>query len=254
MLCLEDAAYAMFYRDQSEALLAKYFAMKSGVTQAMLEVVINRLREDGHQYLVAPYEADAQLAYLQRNRLLDGVLTLDGDLFLYGATEVVLDYNLETGKGQLYDLKDEANGSGPKKSGTTFNALFKAVVKWGPCVTQVFAALVGHQMSPQFLDVCSSRQERLCGLLTGSCHRLVPRLKSHPKSQSPHSPSRLLLPQTRIIISSTCAPGDPASKEPWIRVCFKDINRRRPQRQRRRLTVEVDPRLCLGKRLWSLFS
>ena len=43
----------MFHRDRSETKLAKYFSMKSGVTQEMLEVVINRLRADGHQYVVA---------------------------------------------------------------------------------------------------------------------------------------------------------------------------------------------------------
>ena len=41
-----------FCRSQSEIKITKYFAMKSGVTQAMLEAVLNRLREDGHQYLV----------------------------------------------------------------------------------------------------------------------------------------------------------------------------------------------------------
>ena len=89
------------------------------------------------------YEADAQLAYLQRNGLIDGVLTLDGDLFLYGATEVVLDYNLDNGTGQLYDLKEEAKGTGSKRPDPYFNQLFMAVVKWGPCVMQIYAALVG---------------------------------------------------------------------------------------------------------------
>ena len=135
--------------------------MKSGVTQAMLEAVLNRLREDGHQYLVAPYEADAQLAYLQRNGLIDGVLTLDGDLFLYGATEVVLDYHLETGSGLLHDLSAEAQGTASKKPDPSFNSLFKAVVKWGPCVTQIYAALVGcdyfekggvHGIGPETAD------------------------------------------------------------------------------------------------------
>ena len=117
--------------------------MQSGVTQVMLEAVINRLREDGHQYLVAPYEADAQLAYLQRKGLIDGVLTLDGDLFLYGATEVVLDYHLDTKRGLLYDLRAEAKGTASKRPAPGFNSLFKAVVKWGPCVMQIYAALVG---------------------------------------------------------------------------------------------------------------
>ncbi|KAF8815754.1 hypothetical protein BYT27DRAFT_7079063, partial [Phlegmacium glaucopus] len=35
-------------------------------------------------YVVAPYEADAQLAYLERAGLVDAIITQDSDLFIFG--------------------------------------------------------------------------------------------------------------------------------------------------------------------------
>jgi exonuclease-1 len=40
-------------------------------------------------YVVAPYEADAQLAYLERIGLADAILTEDSDLLVYGCKMVL---------------------------------------------------------------------------------------------------------------------------------------------------------------------
>ena len=40
--------------------------------------------------MVAPYEADAQLAYLARIGLVDAVITEDSDLIAFGVREVLL--------------------------------------------------------------------------------------------------------------------------------------------------------------------
>lgn len=42
------------------------------------------LKRRGCAFLVAPYEADAQMAYLALNGLVDVVLTEDSDLLCYG--------------------------------------------------------------------------------------------------------------------------------------------------------------------------
>lgn len=41
------------------------------------------------QYIVAPYEADPQLAYLERAGLVDGLITEDSDLLVFGARTVI---------------------------------------------------------------------------------------------------------------------------------------------------------------------
>lgn len=45
-------------------------------------------RRRGIDYIVAPYEADAQLAYLAKNKMADIVVTEDSDLILFGCDKV----------------------------------------------------------------------------------------------------------------------------------------------------------------------
>lgn len=54
------------------------------VTPEMAGQFIEELKKLGVQYLVAPYEADAQLAYLERKDIIQGVLSEDSDLLVFG--------------------------------------------------------------------------------------------------------------------------------------------------------------------------
>ena len=46
------------------------------------------LKRKGVDFIVAPYEADAQMAYLALNALVDVVITEDSDLLTYGCPRV----------------------------------------------------------------------------------------------------------------------------------------------------------------------
>ena len=59
------------------------------VTSDMRSRLILACKELGIEYVVAPYEADAQLAYLFREGLVDGVISEDSDLLAFGAREVL---------------------------------------------------------------------------------------------------------------------------------------------------------------------
>jgi exonuclease 1 len=48
------------------------------------------LKAEKVAYVVAPYEADAQMAYLERVGLVDGILTEDSDLLVFGCQNVLL--------------------------------------------------------------------------------------------------------------------------------------------------------------------
>jgi exonuclease-1 len=50
---------------------------------------LKALRAENIPYVVAPYEADAQLAYLERNHLVDAILTEDSDLLVFGCKNVL---------------------------------------------------------------------------------------------------------------------------------------------------------------------
>ncbi|PFH50602.1 hypothetical protein AMATHDRAFT_144731 [Amanita thiersii Skay4041] len=59
------------------------------VTPQMAYQLIKALRVENVFYVVAPYEADAQLAYLERAGLAHAILTEDSDLLVYGCKTVL---------------------------------------------------------------------------------------------------------------------------------------------------------------------
>ncbi|KAJ3026352.1 UNVERIFIED_CONTAM: Rad2 nuclease [Siphonaria sp. JEL0065] len=48
------------------------------------------LRKQGIEFIVAPYEADAQLVYLEKIKKVDAVLTEDSDLLVFGCQRLLL--------------------------------------------------------------------------------------------------------------------------------------------------------------------
>jgi exonuclease-1 len=76
------------------------------VTPEMAHCVILALKQRGVRFLVAPYEADAQMAYLALNGFVDAVITEDSDLLTYGCPVVLfkLDYGGEVDEISLADL------------------------------------------------------------------------------------------------------------------------------------------------------
>lgn len=46
------------------------------------------LKAEQVPYIVAPYEADAQLAYLEKEGIVDGIITEDSDLLVFGCRNV----------------------------------------------------------------------------------------------------------------------------------------------------------------------
>lgn len=58
------------------------------ITHEMALEVIKKCHERNIDCIVAPYEADAQLAYLNISGIADVVITEDSDLTLFGCTKV----------------------------------------------------------------------------------------------------------------------------------------------------------------------
>lgn len=75
----------------------KHYVKAVDITPQMARFVINELIRNGTKYVVAPYEADSQLAFLSRNGEVDAVLSEDSDLLVFGCKRVL--------------FKMEANGS-----------------------------------------------------------------------------------------------------------------------------------------------
>ena len=88
-------------RDESKALgLELYRAGKisqahqelqkaADVTPYMARLLIEELKRNNVQYIVAPYEADAQLVYLEQNGIINGILSEDSDMLVFGANRLI---------------------------------------------------------------------------------------------------------------------------------------------------------------------
>ena len=77
------------------------------VTADMVERVISVCGAlEGVEVLRAPYEADAQLAYLARERLIDAVLTEDSDLVVHACPKVLYKFDPHSATAQQLLWKD----------------------------------------------------------------------------------------------------------------------------------------------------
>ncbi|GAA5825534.1 hypothetical protein JCM11251_000275 [Rhodosporidiobolus azoricus] len=65
------------------------FVKAVDVTPAMAYQLIKALRREGVQYVVAPYEADPQLCYLEKAGIVDAIITEDSDLLVFGCKNVL---------------------------------------------------------------------------------------------------------------------------------------------------------------------
>ncbi|KAF8741256.1 Xeroderma pigmentosum G I-region, partial [Rhizoctonia solani] len=67
----------------------EYYKKCVDITPQMAYQLIKALRAEGVSYVVAPYEADAQMAYLEREGIVDGIITEDSDLVVFGCRNLL---------------------------------------------------------------------------------------------------------------------------------------------------------------------
>lgn len=79
--------------------------LSESVTPEMIAEAQELLRMFGIPYLVAPMEAEAQCAQLEKSRLVDAVVTDDGDAFLFGARVVYKNIFEQQKYAELYRIE-----------------------------------------------------------------------------------------------------------------------------------------------------
>ncbi|NWV00011.1 EXO1 Exonuclease, partial [Upupa epops] len=90
------------------------FGRSINVTHAMARDVIKAARARGVDCIVAPYEADAQLAYLNKTGMVQAIITEDSDLLAFGCKKVFLKIDkfgngLEIDQARLGNCKQLGN-------------------------------------------------------------------------------------------------------------------------------------------------
>ncbi|NXP45776.1 EXO1 Exonuclease, partial [Heliornis fulica] len=90
------------------------FGRSVNVTHSMAHAVIKAARARGVDCIVAPYEADAQLAYLNKTGMVQAIITEDSDLLAFGCKKVFLKIDkfgngLEIDQARLGNCKQLGN-------------------------------------------------------------------------------------------------------------------------------------------------
>ncbi|NXP30667.1 EXO1 Exonuclease, partial [Leiothrix lutea] len=90
------------------------FGRSVNITHAMAHEVIKAARAQGVDCIVAPYEADAQLAYLNKIGMVHAIITEDSDLLAFGCKKVFLKIDkfgngLEIDQARLGNCKQLGN-------------------------------------------------------------------------------------------------------------------------------------------------
>lgn len=71
----------------------KEYMKAAAVTSEMAKSIMVELDARGVRYVVAPYEADPQMVYLEKIGLVDGILSEDSDLLIFGCNTLVTKLN-----------------------------------------------------------------------------------------------------------------------------------------------------------------
>lgn len=80
--------------------------------------VSQALKAESIPYVVAPYEADAQMAYMERIGLVHGILTEDSDLLVFGCKHVLLKLDatahtvISVSRSDFSSLTSDSGGGG----------------------------------------------------------------------------------------------------------------------------------------------
>ncbi|KAJ2583221.1 Rad2 nuclease, partial [Coemansia sp. RSA 1804] len=71
-------------------------------TPEMARAVVEQLRAEGFRYVVAPYEADAQLAYLEAQGVISAAISEDSDLIVFGCQRIIFKLD-QYGQATVFD-------------------------------------------------------------------------------------------------------------------------------------------------------
>jgi flap endonuclease-1 len=87
-----------YYAAKNEQDMKKYYYMKSNITDREIADIIKIINIFGFPIIYAPYEADSQLAYLQKKGIIDYVVSDDMDLLVFGSSILLKQFTVSSGK------------------------------------------------------------------------------------------------------------------------------------------------------------
>ena len=177
----------------------KKLAMKSGehkkrnksrriyVTPVVIRKVIELVTAYGLQYVIAPYEADSQIAWIYKNMDYDFVISEDSDLFLYGIDKLFTKFPFKKDKyrGIMINMNNLDTCSDPTefidylKSGDSVNKLIKLGVLAG-CDYLQSPKRVGLKTALKFYQEYKTEEKTL--------QQILQKFELHPMEEEVENP------------------------------------------------------------------
>ncbi|KAK9355672.1 hypothetical protein V1523DRAFT_404310 [Lipomyces doorenjongii] len=109
----------------------EHFQKCIDITPTMASHLINALEKEGIPYIVAPYEADAQMVYLEKKRLVSAIISEDSDLLVFGCKCLLTKLN---DYGECIVIRRERFSSSTEIDLTSFSdALFRHMAIFAGC-------------------------------------------------------------------------------------------------------------------------
>lgn len=71
----------------------EFFQKSVNITTQMAKHIINYCRGNSIQYVVAPFEADSQMVYLEKTGQVQGIISEDSDLIVFGSKRLITKLN-----------------------------------------------------------------------------------------------------------------------------------------------------------------
>eukprot|EP01053_Blabericola_migrator_P011542 Blabericola_migrator_1__11541@NODE_68_length_15625_cov_137_110426_g61_i0_p5_GENE_NODE_68_length_15625_cov_137_110426_g61_i0NODE_68_length_15625_cov_137_110426_g61_i0_p5_ORF_typecomplete_len504_score102_91XPG_I/PF00867_18/1_4e20XPG_N/PF00752_17/1_6e20XPG_I_2/PF12813_7/0_0038DUF2258/PF10015_9/4_4e03DUF2258/PF10015_9/1_2e04DUF2258/PF10015_9/0_31Adeno_terminal/PF02459_15/0_16DNA_pol_lambd_f/PF10391_9/0_36_NODE_68_length_15625_cov_137_110426_g61_i01681679 len=93
----------MLMKQGNKAAAFKMMGQAISIKFDMVLATLKQLKKESFKYLIAPYEADAQLGYMSQNNIIDAVVSEDSDLILYGCKKILFKMD-ETGYCQCCEF------------------------------------------------------------------------------------------------------------------------------------------------------
>lgn len=82
-----------------------FFRRCVDVTPEMAKLVIDYCKDHSIEFIVAPFEADSQMVYLENQKLVDGVISEDSDLLIFGCKNLITKLN-DIGEAKQIESKN----------------------------------------------------------------------------------------------------------------------------------------------------
>lgn len=102
-LLLENRTWVETYRFEKKPVnLIAHCAVQ--VNHDLYKKVIDHCNQRKVDYLIAPYEAHAQLAYMSQKRLIDFVISDNVNTLILGSTRIILHLDMISNKCSLYEI------------------------------------------------------------------------------------------------------------------------------------------------------